>query len=97
MSALRIALDAMGGDLGPIAAVEGAILALRQAPGPMAVVLTGDESVLKELVADLGGSGLPLEVVHATQVVEMSDTPTVAKKTKPERHKPTLGRLLTEE
>jgi phosphate acyltransferase len=84
MSTLRIALDAMGGDLGPKAAVEGAILALRQAPGPMAVVLTGDEPVLKGLISELGGSDLPLEVVHTTQVVEMSDTPTVAMKTKPD-------------
>lgn len=79
---LRIALDAMGGDLGPRAAVEGAILALRQAPGPMSVVLTGDQPVLAGLISELGGSDLPIEVVHATQVVEMGDTPTVVLKTK---------------
>lgn len=81
---IRIALDAMGGDLGPREAVQGAILALKQAPGPMAVVLTGDEPVLRDLIAQCGGAGLPLEVVHTTQVVEMSDTPTVALKTKPD-------------
>lgn len=79
---LRIALDAMGGDLGPRAAVEGAIMALRQAPGPMAVVLTGDEPVLSGLISELGGSDLPIKVVHATQVVEMGDVPTVVLKTK---------------
>lgn len=81
---IRIALDAMGGDLGPREAVQGAILALRQAPGPMAVVLTGDEATLRGLIAECGGEGLPIEVVHTTQVVEMSDTPTVALKTKPD-------------
>ena len=81
---LRIALDAMGGDLGPQAAVEGAIQALRQAPGPMSVTLTGDKSVLDGLIAERGGSDLPLQVVHTTQIVEMSDTPTVALKTKPD-------------
>jgi len=79
---LRIALDAMGGDLGPRAAVEGAIEAIRRAPGPMSVTLTGDETVLKGLITELGGSDLPLQVVHTTQLVEMSDTPTVALKTK---------------
>lgn len=81
---VRIALDAMGGDLGPRAAVEGAVLALRQAPGPMSVVLTGDEPTLRGLITECGGSDLPLDVVHTTQIVEMSDTPTVALKTKPD-------------
>jgi glycerol-3-phosphate acyltransferase PlsX len=79
---IRIALDAMGGDLGPRAAVQGAILALRQAPGPMAVVLTGDGPILQELISELGGCDLALSVVHTTQVVEMGDAPTAALKTK---------------
>ncbi len=81
---VRVALDAMGGDLGPRAAVEGAITALRTAPGPLTVVLTGDEPTLRGLITECGGEGLALEIVHTTQVVEMSDTPTVALKTKPD-------------
>jgi phosphate acyltransferase len=81
---VRVALDAMGGDLGPRAAVEGAISAIRTSPGPLTVVLTGDEPTLRGLVSACGGDGLPLEIVHATQVVEMTDTPTVALKTKPD-------------
>ena len=81
---VRVALDAMGGDLGPKAAVEGAIAALKSAPGPLTVVLTGDEPALRALITECGGEGLPLEVVHTTQVVEMTDTPTVALKTKPD-------------
>jgi len=81
---VRIALDAMGGDLGPEAAVEGAILALRSTPGQMSIVLTGDAPTLKSLIEAKGGSDLPLSVIHTTQVVEMSDTPTVALKTKPD-------------
>lgn len=81
---VRIALDAMGGDLGPEAAVEGALQILRAAPGPMSIVLVGDEPVLKGIVEAKGGSDLPLKIVHTTQIVEMSDTPTVALKTKPD-------------
>ena len=81
---VRVALDAMGGDLGPKAAVEGAIAALRTSPGPLTVVLTGDEPTLRGLITECGGDGLSLDVVHTTQVVEMSDTPTVALKTKPD-------------
>ena len=81
---VRVALDAMGGDLGPRAAVEGAIAALKSSPGPLTVVLTGDEPTLRGLVVECGGEGLPLEIVHTTQVVEMTDTPTVALKAKPD-------------
>lgn len=81
---VRIALDAMGGDLGPQVAVEGAVQALRAAPGPMAVVLVGDAPSLKSSIEGLGASELPIQVVGTTQVVEMSDTPTVALKQKPD-------------
>lgn len=63
-----IALDAMGGDRMPQAAVEGAIqahLAGRR------VVLVGDEKVLRPELDRLGG--LDLEVVHAFDVIAMEE------------------------
>ena len=63
-----IALDAMGGENMPQAAVEGAIKA--HLAGTR-VVLVGDEGVLKPELARLGG--LELEIVHASDVISMDE------------------------
>ncbi|MFA5595897.1 MAG: phosphate acyltransferase PlsX [Trueperaceae bacterium] len=63
-----IALDAMGGDNMPRAAVEGAIKA--HLAGAK-VVLVGDENVLKPELANLGG--VDLEIVHASDVISMDE------------------------
>lgn len=80
---IRIALDAMGGDLGAAVVVEGAVAALKQAEG-IKVLLTGDETVLKAEIERFGGSDLPIEIVHTTQVVGMEDHPVAALKQKPD-------------
>ena len=49
---MRIALDAMGGDLAPKAAIEGAVLAARDLK--IEIVLVGDrEIIVKELMPNL--------------------------------------------
>ncbi len=63
-----VALDAMGGDAMPQAAVEGAIQA--HLAGHR-VVLVGDEAVLRPELERLGG--VPLEVVHASDVIAMEE------------------------
>lgn len=71
--ALRIALDAMGGDKGPEEMVAGAVLAV-QGTG-FSVTLLGDEA---RLTAALAAHVFPadrIEVVHASQVVSMDESP----------------------
>lgn len=63
-----IALDAMGGDNMPHAAVEGAIKA--HLAGAR-VVLVGDESVLKPELERMGG--VELEIQHASDVISMDE------------------------
>ncbi len=63
-----VAVDAMGGEHMPQAAVEGAIKAHLAG---QRVVLVGDEAVLKPELERLGG--LMLEVVHASDVISMDD------------------------
>jgi len=46
----RIAVDAMGGDLGPAEVVEAVRLAFREFPELNPVVLVGDEAVLHPLL-----------------------------------------------
>lgn len=62
-----IAIDAMGGDQMPSAAVEGALAAERLG---VPVVLVGDEAKLR---TELSAQGASLPVVHAADVIGMDD------------------------
>ena len=70
---MRIALDAMGGDHAPANTVEGAVMALREYPKITRLFLTGDERAIRSELTKLGFSDPRIEIVHTTQVVEMSD------------------------
>ena len=70
---MKIALDAMGGDLAPKAIIEGAVLAARDFH--IEIVLAGDRDVIaRELAAHKTG-GLAIEIQHASEVVAMDDSP----------------------
>jgi phosphate acyltransferase len=72
-----IALDAMGGDHAPRAEVEGAIVAARELG--VRVVLVGiEDKVRQELARHRHPRGLPIEVLNATDVVTMRDSPSQA-------------------
>ncbi|HEV2305420.1 MAG TPA: phosphate acyltransferase PlsX [Candidatus Acidoferrales bacterium] len=71
-----IALDAMGGDHAPRAEVEGAVLAARQYG--VRVVLIGLESKVRAELNRHATRGLPIEIVHATEVITMEDSPSLA-------------------
>ncbi|MEI6322024.1 MAG: phosphate acyltransferase PlsX [bacterium] len=70
---MRIALDAMGGDYAPVNTVAGAVMALKEYPQVTRLFLTGDETAIKAELSKLGFSDPRLEIVHTTQVVDMSD------------------------
>ena len=70
---MRIALDAMGGDFAPRNTVAGAALALREYPQITRLYLTGDEPSIKAELERIGCTDHRVEIVHTTQVVEMSD------------------------
>jgi glycerol-3-phosphate acyltransferase PlsX len=72
----RIALDAMGGDHAPRAEVEGAILAARELG--VRVLLVGQAEAVKRELGKHAHRGLPLEVVHSSEVITMKDSPTQA-------------------
>jgi glycerol-3-phosphate acyltransferase PlsX len=65
-----IALDGMGGDLGPEATVAGAIEA---ASDGLQVLLVGDEAVLRERIAQHGTAPSTLRVVHAADSIGMGE------------------------
>ena len=51
---MKIALDAMGGDFAPRAAVAGAALAAQQLAGKAQVVLIGPEDAVRPLMQEYG-------------------------------------------
>ncbi len=70
---MKIALDAMGGDFGPPHLVGGAVLALRQYPQIDQLFLVGDTPQIEAELNKHKCNDRRLEIVHSTQVVEMSD------------------------
>src|SRR5437016_3802370 len=80
---MRIALDAMGGDFAPAPVVLGAIQAVQKDP-EMHVVLVGDKAQIEPLLATAGAARARLEIVHASQVVTMEESPVTAFRKKPD-------------
>ncbi len=79
----RIAIDAMGGDLGPCEVVEAVRLVLTSGEVIAPILLIGQQEILKPLVAQAGLQEHPkLTIVHASEVITMEDKPLKALKTK---------------
>jgi glycerol-3-phosphate acyltransferase PlsX len=79
----RIAVDAMGGDLGPAEVVAAVKLALHQPGSAPAITLVGDEAVLGPLLSQAGLTlNGRLSVHHASEVITMEDKPLNALKRK---------------
>jgi glycerol-3-phosphate acyltransferase PlsX len=76
-----IALDAMGGDYGPKVVVPAALDSLDKNP-QLSLILVGDEAVLKAAVAGSTHFGSRLSIHHASEWVEMHDSPSKALRNK---------------
>jgi glycerol-3-phosphate acyltransferase PlsX len=82
-SAGRIAVDAMGGDLGPAEVVAAVKLALSHGSALNPLTLVGDEAVLRPLLAEHGLQlDARLALHHASEVITMDDKPLNALKRK---------------
>ena len=80
--AWKIVIDAMGGDKGPAPLIEGALLAASEYGSDL--ILVGDEPLLAaELKAHTDGAH-PFELRHASQVIEMDESPGTAFRKKKE-------------
>ena len=70
---MKIALDAMGGDFGPPNLVGGAVLALREYRRIGKLFLVGDSKQIEAELKKQRCNDSRVEIVHASQVVDMSD------------------------
>ncbi len=75
-SAIRIAVDAMGGDHAPREVVQGCLSVAREM-SQVEITLVGDE---ERISAELRGVSVPsnVRVRHASQVIEMGESPVYA-------------------
>jgi glycerol-3-phosphate acyltransferase PlsX len=76
-----IALDAMGSDRSPRPEIEGAIQAARQL-GTRVLLIGQEDHIRRELGRHRWISQLPIEVVHASEVITMEDKAAQAVRTK---------------
>ncbi len=77
VSAPRIAIDAMGGDVGPAVMVAGAALAYRRR-SDLSFLLFGDESLLRAELARHAELAQVAEIVHSDDVIAAEDKPSQA-------------------
>ncbi|GAB4483676.1 MAG: phosphate acyltransferase PlsX [Thermodesulfovibrionales bacterium] len=74
---MRVALDAMGGDHAPSVNIDGAVETLRET-GDIEIVLVGDEAAIRRELSQRSYDKTRVSIVHASQVVEMHEPPSVA-------------------
>jgi glycerol-3-phosphate acyltransferase PlsX len=73
---VHIALDAMGGDYGPEELIAGASLAVKQAG--VQITIVGDQDLLQshlDKTIERAGIASSLNIVHASEVVDMDEHP----------------------
>ena len=75
---MRIGIDIMGGDFAPEAAVLGAILAHKELSENERLVLIGDQEKIREILRRENVSSDNFDIVHTSEVIEMSDHPAKA-------------------
>lgn len=73
----------MGGDFAPSATIEGAILAHKEFLPSEKLVLIGDKDLITDKLSAFDHDTDRIEVVHASEVIEMGDSPIKAFSSKP--------------
>jgi glycerol-3-phosphate acyltransferase PlsX len=90
---MRIAVDAMGGDRGPQEVVRGVIDAARDSPAAR-FLLVGDQAVLEAECAKARSLPANIEIVPATQTIQMCDEPVAAYRKKPDASVVVAARMV---
>ena len=78
---VRVAVDAMGGDNAPLEIVKGAVEAL-ELRKDLKVILVGPEETVRAELKKYSYDEARVEVVNASEVIEMAEPPVQAIRTK---------------
>ncbi len=79
---MRLGLDVLGGDFAPQATLNGLKLLLPALNNEDVVVLFGEDSLIRDQIDPSLLHSEQIEIVHAPEVITMSDSPTKAFQTK---------------
>lgn len=80
---MKIGIDILGGDFAPDANIAGAVLARKELPQDVTIVLIGDQDQILSGLNALNVTSDGFEVVHAPDIITMHDHPTRAIPQKP--------------
>ncbi len=81
---MRIGVDIMGGDFVPTAPIAGAILAQKQLGDEIALVLVGDQTLIRDELHRQQADPENFEIIHAEDTITGSDSPAKAITAKPQ-------------
>ena len=91
---MRIGLDVSGGDFAPKVTLHGAILASRELPESVRVVLIGDQEGILDFLREEKADPARFDIVNAPDIIGMDEQPTKALIAKPNSSIATGFRLL---
>jgi glycerol-3-phosphate acyltransferase PlsX len=80
---MKIGIDVLGGDFAPDANISGAILARKELPSDVIIVLIGDKDQILARLSAMSESAEKYEIIHAPDIITMHDHPTRAIPQKP--------------
>jgi len=89
---MRVAIDAMGGDLAPAVPVRGALAARDLLGADDEIILIGDESAIRPHLDGQAGWEQFIRVKHADEVIRMDESPVEALRQKPNS---SIARMVT--
>lgn len=78
---MTIILDAMGSDNYPLPEIEGALLAAKELG--IEIILVGKKDILNPLLTERNTENLPVTIENANDILEMTDKPVEATRSKP--------------
>ncbi len=80
---IKIVIDCFGGDHSPKANIDGALRALKS-HSDLYIILSGDETAIKDELKDKKYDSSRIEILHAPEVIGCDEKPTEAIRTKKE-------------
>lgn len=78
---MKIALDAMGGDNAPLSTIKGAVTSLNEIKD-LTIILVGAQNKIESELSKYTYDKNRIEILNASDVIEMEDDPVTAVKTK---------------
>ena len=93
---MQIAVDVMGGDLGPEEIIRGVIHAASKRDGSTSFILVGDQEIIKTELSRHRNLPAGIECRHSSQIIEMTDKPRDIYRRKPDASVVVAARLVKE-